>query len=86
MCRALYAPIRLLCLADQKVPAMDKLYFFVLQSERMIEKWIGDAEGKKDLLGGGLKDILEETQDEASELVHSDNENSGNDSDLEVSV
>ena len=78
--------MRLLRLADQKVPAMDKLYFFVLQSERMIEKWIEDAEGKKDLLGGGLKDIIEETQDEASELVHSDNENSGDDSDLEVSV
>ena len=52
MCRALYAPICLLCLADQKVPAMDKLCFFVLQSERMIEKWIGDAEGKKDILSG----------------------------------
>ena len=86
MCRALYAPIRLLCLADQKVPAMDKLYFFVLQGECMIEKWIGDAEGKKDPLSGGLKAILEETQDEASELVHSNNEDSGDDVDLEVSV
>ena len=27
MCRALYAPMRVLCLADQKTPAMDKLYY-----------------------------------------------------------
>ena len=30
MCCALYAPMRLLWLADQKTPAMDKLYYYVL--------------------------------------------------------
>ena len=50
MCRALYAPIRLLRLTDQKSPAMDKLYFYVLQSEHMIEKQMEDAEAKKVLL------------------------------------
>lgn len=33
MCRALYAPMRLLRLADQKTPAMDKLYYYVLQTD-----------------------------------------------------
>ena len=49
------------CLANQKVPAIDKLYVFVLQSDPMTEKWIGDTEQKKGLLGGGLQDIIEET-------------------------
>ena len=85
MCRALYAPMRLLRLADQKIPAMDKLYFYVLQSERMIEMWIKDAEGKHNDLGDGLLDILKDTEDIASEVVESDDEDSDDDSEEEVS-
>jgi hypothetical protein len=33
MCRALYASMRVLRLADQKTPAMDKLYYYVLQTD-----------------------------------------------------
>ncbi len=33
MCRALYAPMQVLYLADQKSPAMDKLFFYVLQAD-----------------------------------------------------
>jgi hypothetical protein len=33
MCRALYAPMRVLCLADQKSAAMDKLNYYVLQTD-----------------------------------------------------
>jgi hypothetical protein len=36
MCHALYAPMRVLRLADQKTPAMDKLYYYVLQADRML--------------------------------------------------
>jgi len=36
MCRALYAPMQVLRLADQKSPAMDKLYYYVLQTDRML--------------------------------------------------
>jgi len=46
MCHALYAPMRVLRLADQKIPAMDKLYYFVLQSDKMLCTWIEDAERK----------------------------------------
>jgi hypothetical protein len=44
MCRALYAPMRVLRLADQKTPAMDKLYYYVLQTDRMLPTYLQDAE------------------------------------------
>jgi len=44
MCRALYAPMRVLRLADQKSPAMDKLYYYVLQTDDMLLKYLGDLE------------------------------------------
>ena len=78
--------MRLLRLADQKIPAMDKLYFYVLQSERMIERWIQVAEEKHSKLGDGLLDILKDTMDDASEVVDSDNEDSDDDSKDEVSL
>jgi len=45
LCHALYAPMRVLRLADQKVPAMDKLYFYVLQTDSMLPKWLGELDG-----------------------------------------
>ena len=33
MCRVLYAPMRVLCLAGQKTLAMDKLFYYVLQTD-----------------------------------------------------
>ena len=50
MCRALYAPMRVLRLADQKSAAMDKLYYYVLQTDRMLQKYITDAEERADVL------------------------------------
>ena len=44
MCGALYAPMRVLCLADQKLSAMDKLNYYVLQTERMLAMYCKDAE------------------------------------------
>ena len=44
MCRALYAPMRVLRLADLKTPAMDKLYFYVLQADRMLLQYLKEAE------------------------------------------
>jgi hypothetical protein len=44
MCHALYAPMRVLCLADQQVPGMEKLYYYVLQTDRMLLRWLPDAE------------------------------------------
>ena len=44
MCRALYAPMQVLCLADQKMPAMDKLNYYVLQTDPMLTLYCKDAE------------------------------------------
>ena len=50
MCRALYAPMQVLCLADQKLAAMDKLNYYVLQTDRMLALYCKDAEER----GNGL--------------------------------
>jgi hypothetical protein len=50
MCRALYAPMRVLRLADQQTPAMDKLHYYVLQTDRMLEMYVADAEERGEKL------------------------------------
>ncbi len=44
MCRALYAPMCVLRLADQQVPGIEKLYYYVLQTDRMLLRWLPEAE------------------------------------------
>jgi len=36
--------MRVLRLADQKTPAMDKLYYYVLQTDQMLHKYLEEAE------------------------------------------
>ncbi len=36
--------MRVHCLADQKTPAMDKLYYYVLQTDQMLDKYLDNAE------------------------------------------
>ena len=36
--------MRVLCLADQKTPAMDKLYFYTLQTDIMLPKYLSELE------------------------------------------
>ncbi len=43
MGRSLYAPMRLLRLADQKIPAMDKLHFYVCQTDSYLSKYLIEA-------------------------------------------
>ena len=43
MRREFYAPMRILRLANQKVAAMDKLYFYILKDERMLTKYLAEA-------------------------------------------
>ncbi len=50
MCCVLYAHMRVLRLADQQSPAMDKLYYNVLQTDRMLLKYLPSAEIKARLL------------------------------------
>jgi hypothetical protein len=44
MCHALYSPMQVLCLVDQKSPSMDKLNYFVLQTDQMLAMYCKDAE------------------------------------------
>ena len=36
--------MHVLHLADQKKPAMDKLYFYVLQADEMLPKWLSELD------------------------------------------
>ena len=59
MCRALYAPMRILRLADQKTPAMDKLYYYVLQTDKQLPKWMKIAEDHgKELLTDPVLEVM----------------------------
>jgi hypothetical protein len=46
MCRVLYASMCVLRLADQQTASMDKLYFYVLQTDGMLIKWLPDYQKK----------------------------------------
>ena len=51
MCCVLYATMCVLRLADQQTATMDKLYFYVLQTDWMLIKWLPDCKKKsKELL------------------------------------
>ena len=89
MCHALYAPMRVLRLADQKTPAMDKLYFFVLQTDRMLPLWLGDAEEKeKTLLSGDVLACMSGnsmpagSEEEEEEDLSDDDDGLGDDGDI----
>jgi phosphopantothenoylcysteine synthetase/decarboxylase len=64
MCRALYAPMRVLRLADQKTPAMDKLYYYILQADRMLLQYLKEAE--EHVSSGALSDVTLEAITSAS--------------------
>ena len=38
--------MRVLRLADQQVPGMEKLYYYVLKTDQMLLKWLPDAEAR----------------------------------------
>jgi hypothetical protein len=50
MCCISYAPMCVLRLADQQSSAMDKLYYYVLQTDQMLLKYLPSAEIKARLL------------------------------------
>jgi hypothetical protein len=44
LCCSLYAPMHILQLADQKIPAMDKLHYYVCQMDKLLAKYVKIAE------------------------------------------
>lgn len=81
MCRALYAPMRVLRLADQKTPAMDKLYYYVLQADRMLLQYLKEAE--EHVSSGALSDVTLDAMTSASSISEEESDmmevNSGDD-------
>lgn len=86
MCRSLYAPMRVLRLADMKVAAMDKLHFFVCQANTIMARFLKEAENHStNLLTPGIRAVLADKTDLASQTVDEDDdeEDDSDDSELE---
>ena len=76
MCRLLYAPMRLLRLADQKIPAMDKLHFYVCQTDSYLSKYLKEAMVDATLLKDQrLHNIMDMVSFRVVEVDASDDEN-----------
>ena len=48
-CRAMYAQMHLIRLADMKAPCMDKLHYYAMQTESMLLKYLKLVEDAKEL-------------------------------------
>mmetsp|Transcript_29159 Transcript_29159/g.69418 ORF Transcript_29159/g.69418 Transcript_29159/m.69418 type:complete len:526 (+) Transcript_29159:715-2292(+) len=84
MCRALYAPMRVLRLADQKTPAMGQLLFIVNQASRVMPKYLNKAaEASRLLLDGAMGDVIR-NDEILSDSDSDDSEDGGGDSDIEL--
>ena len=67
MCRSMYPFMRVLRLADRKIPGMDKLLFYTLQADRVVPKYLKAAEAfGKTFLTNEVVEVLESTTDLAS--------------------
>ena len=79
--RAVYAPMRILRLADQKVPAMDHQEFYVRQTDVMLPRYLGEVEAiAAELLTEETQTMLNATNDTASENYDEENSDSDEDS------
>lgn len=78
LCRAVYPQLRILRLADQKVPAMDKLAYFITQADRLTPQFLAGAEQNVERLSEGIMEIIQDTTDIASEELDEED-----DSDME---
>jgi hypothetical protein len=93
MCHALYAHMLVLCLDDQKSPAMDKLNYYVLQTDQMLTLYCKDAEEHGDglltapriramdcSLSAGLSDESRSDSDENDGVESVKDDNNGDNS------
>ena len=67
LCRAVYPQLRILRLTDQKVPAMDKLAYYIAQANRLTPKFLRETEGHVSQLSNGIIEIIGSVDDVASE-------------------
>ena len=70
LARAVYPLMRILRLADKKTAGMDKLYYFVLQADRVLPKYLKLAERTEDSwMTDEHKEVMDGTDDLASQQV-----------------
>ncbi len=76
MCRALYAPMYVLDLTDQKTPAMDKLYYHILQGDMMMLEYLQQAEAH--VSGSAILEGMFDTMTDATGIESTLNEGNAN--------
>ena len=73
--------MRVLRLADQKTPTMDKLYFYVLQADAMLPKYLGDLDNHSNGFLSSTTIASMSSVPSAGDSDSEDNEDSSDDSD-----
>ena len=87
VCRALYAPMRVLRLADTKTPGMDKLYYYLRCTDEMLKKFLPQLNDlTKTVFTESMKEFLKEAKksdgdEEEDEVSSSDDEDDVTDAD-----
>ena len=78
--RSMYAPMRILRLADQKAAAMDKLYFYLRQTDVMLPRYLPVLEElAAELLTEVTRDMINDKNDLASTNDNTEESDSDND-------
>ena len=80
LCRAVYPQLRILRLVDQKVPAMDKLAYYIAQANRLTPKFLTEVEGHVSQLSNGIIEIIGSVDDVASEELEEEGSSDEGDS------
>ena len=74
MTRGVYAMMRILRLADQKTAAMDKLFYYIKQADRIAPLYLAQAETYHNKLSIDVLSVMSSTDDLASQILDNDDE------------
>ena len=80
--RAVYAMMRILRLADQKTAAMDKLYYYIKQADRVAPLYLAQAETYHKKLSDDVASIIKCTDDLASQTLDDEEDDDDDDNDM----
>ena len=85
LARGVYAMMRILHLADQKTAAMDKLYYYIKQSDRVAPLYLAQAETYRDKLNFDVVYVMTTTDDLASQELDAEDLDEFDDDNVEES-
>ena len=84
LARAVYPMMRILRLADQKTAAMDKLYYYIKQADRVAPLYLPQAETYRNKLSDDVVSVMTATDDLASwDLIAAEDVDESDDEDVE---